>query len=62
MKRIIHIISGLEAGGAESILYNLVKSDKKNKHLVISLSGHGSYGNLLLKVGIESYFLNLKDY
>ena len=61
MKRIIHIISGLEAGGAESILYNLVKSDKKNKHLVISLSGHGSYGNLLLKVGIESYFLNLKD-
>lgn len=62
MKSIVHIISGLEAGGAESILFNLLKSEKKNKHIIISLSGHGEYGSLLLKENIELYFLNLKDF
>ena len=35
--RILHIISGLGLGGAESTLYNLVKYDyKKNTHIIIS--------------------------
>lgn len=44
---IVHIISGLENGGAESILYNVVSIDKKFSHKVISMTGKGFYGENL---------------
>ena len=37
-KPILHIIVGLGDGGAEATLYKLIINDKKNKHIVISLS------------------------
>jgi glycosyltransferase involved in cell wall biosynthesis len=46
---IIHIITGLEKGGAEKILYELCVLDKNNRHLVISLTNLGYYGKLLRK-------------
>ena len=36
--KILHLISGLGMGGAENTLYNLIKSDLNNNHIIISLS------------------------
>jgi glycosyltransferase involved in cell wall biosynthesis len=35
---VLHIITGLKKGGAETLLFNLCKFDKKHKHTIISLS------------------------
>ena len=43
-KSICHIINSLHQGGAETILYRLIKSDKINKHYVICLTELGFYG------------------
>lgn len=48
---ITHIITGLETGGAERSLYNLLTSELngKIKNHVISLMTEGFYGPLLKK-------------
>ena len=45
--KILHIINGLEDGGAENTLYKICKYDITNKHIVISLKGTGKYYSLL---------------
>jgi glycosyltransferase involved in cell wall biosynthesis len=57
---ILHIITGLNDGGAEACLYRLCTNDKSNKHIVISLLDQGKYGSLLLDKHIKTHFLNLK--
>ena len=59
-ENIISIISGLEDGGAEKNLYNLVKYDNKNNHYVISLTTEGKYGQLMRKNNINFKCLNIK--
>ena len=59
-KPILHIIVGLGDGGAEATLYKLIINDKKNKHIVISLSNYGRYGMSLEKNSIPVYCLNFK--
>ena len=56
--KIVHIITGLGDGGAEGSLYKLCIHDKKNNHLVVSLTNHGKYGPLLRKEKIEVYTMN----
>ena len=56
---ILHIISGLGDGGAEGVLYRLIKSDTKNVHQVIALTGGGKYESLLIKIGVSVSSLNL---
>ena len=56
--KIIHIITGLDDGGSENSLFKLCKYDKKNKHIVISLTSAGKYKLLLKKIGIKVYCLN----
>ena len=56
--KIIHIITGLGDGGAESNLYKLCRHDKTNQHIVISLSRAGKYGPLLEKNNIKVFCLN----
>ena len=57
-KRVMHIISGLDDGGAERALTNLVlhecfKGQLAVEQIVISLSGLGIYGPVLKRSGIE---------
>ncbi len=61
MKKIVHIITGLGSGGAEHMLYKLLKySDrKKYYHEVISLMDDGVYGKKIEDLGIKVYCLNL---
>ena len=57
--RIIHIITSLDDGGAEGVLYRLCKNDDKHKHVVISMMDEGKYAPMLRNVGIDVYCLNM---
>ena len=53
MARIVHVIVGLGAGGAEHTLYRLISADKENVHHVISLTDAGVFGPRLVADGID---------
>lgn len=59
--RILHLITGLETGGAERSLANLLLGEAGERQLahVVSLSGEGHYGPLLAGKGIEVDALRL---
>lgn len=57
--KIVHIITGLNNGGAEGVLYRLVTHDHANEHIVISMMDAGKYGRMLLDKGINLYCLNM---
>ena len=60
--KICHIITGLERGGAERFLFNLLTATDLNKetnNIVISLMSEGYYGPLLKKKKISLSCLNM---
>lgn len=57
--KIVHVITGLNNGGAEAVLYRLCTHDRSNSHVVISLMGEGKYGSLLRDAGISLTCINL---
>lgn len=57
--RILHVITGLNNGGAEAVLYRLITGDNQNTHLVIVLMDQGVYGDRLISAGIPVYTLNM---
>ena len=60
--KICHIITGLERGGAERFLFNLLTAgdlSKKTNNMVISLMSEGYYGPLLKEHNIPLTCLNL---
>jgi hypothetical protein len=58
--KVIHIISGLNDGGAEAVLYRLCKHNQANHHYVVSLSGSGKYGAKLVALGISVTTLKMQ--
>ncbi|MFS1511165.1 glycosyltransferase [Chengkuizengella sp. SCS-71B] len=57
MKRIVHIITGLNKGGAETMLYNILKNSSKDQfqHQVISLIKDGYYIEKIKDLNIEVF-------
>lgn len=61
MLKVAHIITSLDDGGAEGIVFRLCSNNSKYQHIVISLSDMGKYGSMLLKKGIKVHALNMKS-
>ena len=58
---VVHIISGLGQGGAETVLHRLVSAhDPQLRHTVISLGDEGVFGPRLRDAGVEVYALHFK--
>ena len=57
--KIFNIITGLNNGGAETVLYRLCVHDTNYKHTVISLMDEGKYGQLLKEAGVVVHCLNM---
>lgn len=58
---VVHIISGLGQGGAETVLYRLVTAPgQQANHTVISLGDEGVFGQRLRDRGIEVHALGMK--
>jgi glycosyltransferase involved in cell wall biosynthesis len=59
-KKIVHVITGLEDGGAEGVLYRLLKySNSSYDYFVISLTSKGKYGDLIEGLGVKIFCLNM---
>ncbi|WP_299230702.1 glycosyltransferase [uncultured Halomonas sp.] len=59
LMKIFHLITILEDGGAEAVLYRLCANDRKNQHIVISMQGRGKYGPMLEAAGVEVHCLHM---
>ena len=57
--RVVHIITGLNDGGAEGVLFRLCLNSTNNRHIVISLMDKGKYGPLLEDAGVSVYYLGM---
>lgn len=57
---ILHVVTGLNNGGAEAVLCRLASFDQAagNKHHVISLMDRGVYADRLERAGVSVYTLN----
>lgn len=56
---ILHLITGLNDGGAEGALFRLCKYDNKNCHVVVSLLDGGKYESKFKSNNIDVYTLKL---
>ena len=59
--RVLHIITGLDDGGAEAVLFRLCKLDKKYQHIVISLQAKQKYESLLKKFNVSVHTLDFSN-
>ncbi len=59
--RVLHIITGLGQGGAESVLFRLATYPEANvEHVVVSLTDEGIYGERLRAAGVAVHMLGMK--
>src|SRR5690606_12557663 len=58
---VVHVISGLGQGGAETVLYRLVTAPQtQTRHIVVSLGDMDVFGPRLQQAGIEVHALRMK--
>lgn len=57
---VVHIITDLNDGGAEAVLYRLCLADEQNTRVVITLQDEGKYGPLLEMADITVYCLGMQ--
>ncbi|KDS80413.1 glycosyltransferase [Bordetella bronchiseptica KM22] len=58
--RVMHVITGLGQGGAESVLFRLATwPDQRVRHSVISLTDEGVYGTRLRAAGVPVHALGM---
>ncbi len=59
--KVVHLISGLEAGGAERSLTNLVAGLDRTRirNVVISMTGRGCFGEIIERNGTPVHVLNM---
>ena len=62
MKKILHIISGLDSGGAEKILIDIVTNDNTNTHYIASFKDEGIYKNEIIENNIYLKCLKINKY
>ena len=62
MSTVLHLITGLEPGGAEHMLVRLVTRLDRDRHrsVVVSMTGPGALGPALAKAGIELFSLGMR--
>ncbi len=61
VKKILHIITGLNDGGAEAVLYRLCKASPEGiRHHVVSMLDKGKYGPMLQASGIGIHTLDCR--
>src|SRR5258708_33804991 len=62
MLTILHLITGLETGGAEGMLARLVAgSDRERfRHIVVSMTGPGSAGPTIAEAGVPLRSLGIR--
>jgi len=58
MKTVLHVINGLGDGGAEGVLFRLLKHTSKINHVVVSLSAADKYYDPITQLGIPVVCLN----
>jgi glycosyltransferase involved in cell wall biosynthesis len=62
-KKILHIITSLDDGGAEGVLFRLVSfKESKYRHFVVSLTGGEKYTNLLKENNVPVKLLNINGF
>ncbi len=57
--KIVHVITCLNDGGAEAVLFRIIQSLPHDEHFVVSLAGLGKYGDLLKNLGVEVVDLDM---
>lgn len=57
--KILHIITGLNNGGAEGVLYRLITGDTQNNHIIISLMDEGVFGERFAIAGIRVHTIGI---
>lgn len=62
MITVLHLITGLDTGGAETMLYKLVaRSDRARfRHVVVSLTDAGPIGGKIVALGVPVYTLGMR--
>ncbi len=62
MKKIFHVITELETGGAERMLVKLISASdpKKVSHSVVSMTGEDSLGKCIKEAGVPLFTLGMK--